>query len=52
MKRNKITDTLSQEKLIEHKQRIAFHEAGHAAGIHLNNQARQTAAAGFFQHYF
>ncbi|TAN66258.1 MAG: hypothetical protein EPN17_14400 [Methylobacter sp.] len=41
MKRNKITDTFSQNKLIEHKQRIAFHEAGHAAGIHLNNQARQ-----------
>ena len=41
MKRNKITETLSQDKLIEHKQRIAFHEAGHVAGIHLNNQARQ-----------
>jgi hypothetical protein len=41
MKRNKITESLSQEKLIEHKQRIAFHEAGHAAGIHLNNKARR-----------
>ncbi len=41
MKRNKIAETLSQDKLIEHKQRIAFHEAGHAAGIHLNNKARQ-----------
>jgi hypothetical protein len=27
--------------LVEHKQRVAFHEAGHAAGIHLNNKARQ-----------
>jgi predicted transposase YbfD/YdcC len=41
MKRNKIIEALSQEKLVEHKQRIAFHEAGHAAGIHLNNKARQ-----------
>lgn len=40
MKRNKIIDTGSQDKLFEHKQRIAFHEAGHAAGIHLNNKAR------------
>jgi hypothetical protein len=40
MKRNKIIETLSQEKLVEHKQRIAIHEAGHAAGIHLNNKAR------------
>ncbi|MDO9271044.1 MAG: hypothetical protein Q7T96_18215 [Methylobacter sp.] len=41
MKRNKIIEALSQDKLIEHKQRVAFHEAGHAAGIHLNNKARQ-----------
>lgn len=41
MKRNKIIETLSQDKLIEHKKRVAFHEAGHAAGIHLNNKARQ-----------
>ncbi len=41
MKRNKIIDTFSQESLIAHKQRVAFHEAGHAAGIHLNNKARQ-----------
>lgn len=40
MKRNKIIDAGSQDKLFEHKQRIAFHEAGHAAGIHLNNKAR------------
>ncbi len=41
MKRNKIIETLGQDKLIEHRQRVAFHEAGHAAGIHLNNKARQ-----------
>ncbi len=41
MKRIKIFETLTQDKLIEHKQRLAFHEAGHAAGIHLNNKARQ-----------
>ncbi|MGZ4992874.1 MAG: hypothetical protein ACXWFX_15690 [Methylobacter sp.] len=41
MKRNKISEALSHDKLLEHKKRIAFHEAGHAAGIHLNNKARQ-----------
>jgi len=41
MKRNRITEHPSQGKLIEHKQRVAFHEAGHAAGIHLNNKARK-----------
>ncbi|MFU8789866.1 MAG: hypothetical protein ACNA7G_12625 [Methylobacter sp.] len=41
MKRNNITETSGQDKLIEHKQRVAFHEAGHAAGIHLNNKLRQ-----------
>jgi len=41
MKRNNMIETLNQDRLIEHKQRIAFHEAGHAAGIHLNNKARR-----------
>ena len=41
MKRNKLIEGLSHEKLIEDKQRVAFHEAGHAAGIYLNNKARQ-----------
>lgn len=41
MKQIKIIDTLGQGELIEHRQRIAFHEAGHAAGICLNNKARQ-----------
>ncbi len=39
MKRNKITEALNQDKLRDYKKCIAFHEAGHAAGIHLNNQA-------------
>jgi hypothetical protein len=41
MKRNKIIDIFSPDKLTDHKKRVAFHEAGHAAGIHLNNKARQ-----------
>jgi hypothetical protein len=41
MKRNRITEHPIQGKLIEHKLRVAFHEAGHAAGIHLNNKARR-----------
>ena len=40
MKRNKITKSNNQGKQIEHKRRIAFHEAGHATAIHLNNKAR------------
>ncbi|MGZ8159145.1 MAG: hypothetical protein ACXWT1_08460 [Methylobacter sp.] len=40
MKRNKIIGTCDQDKLLEHKQRVAFHEAGHAAAIYLNNKAR------------
>jgi hypothetical protein len=40
MKRNEIIEVFSQDKLTGHKQRVAFHEAGHAAGIHLNNKAR------------
>lgn len=40
MKRNKIIEACGQDKLSEYKQRVAFHEAGHAAGIHLNNKAR------------
>ncbi|WP_333876087.1 hypothetical protein [Methylobacter sp.] len=41
MKRNKIIEAHSHDKLTEHKKRVAFHEAGHAAGIHLNNKTRQ-----------
>lgn len=40
MKRNKIIKTFSLDKTIELKRLTVFHEAGHAAGIHLNNKAR------------
>ncbi len=48
MKRNKIFKNISQDKLLGHKQCIAFHEAGHAAAIYLNNKARNLPPA-FFQ---
>ncbi len=48
MKRNKIIESPSQDKLIEYKQRIAFHEAGHAMAIYLNNKARNLPPV-FFQ---
>ncbi|MCK9395053.1 MAG: hypothetical protein M0Q44_05635 [Methylobacter sp.] len=51
MKRNKTFNTLSQEKLLDHKQCIAFHEAGHAAAIYLNNKARHLPPV-FFQIMF
>jgi hypothetical protein len=35
-----IFESLGENKLIEHKQRIAFHEAGHATAIYLNNKAK------------
>ena len=41
MKQNKIIEVFNNGKLIQYKQRVAFHEAGHAAGIYLNNKARQ-----------
>ncbi len=40
MKRNKTLEALNQDELIGKKQRLAFHEAGHAAGVHLNNKSR------------
>jgi hypothetical protein len=40
MKRNKATTHLSDSTLLIQKQRVAFHEAGHAAGIYLNNKAQ------------
>ncbi len=39
MKRNKRVEAQGHDKLAVYKQCVAFHEAGHAAGIHLNNQA-------------
>lgn len=47
MKRTKIIDTFSKDNLLIYKKRIAFHEAGHAAGIHLNNKSRQLPAVFF-----
>lgn len=41
MKRSNITSPFWQDNHTTHERRIAFHEAGHAAGIHLNNKARQ-----------
>jgi hypothetical protein len=40
MKRNTLTDILSPDRLKHHKECIAFHEAGHAAAIYLNNKSR------------
>ena len=40
IKRNQITTALTQTKLLEYKKRVAFHEAGHAAGIYLSNKAK------------
>ncbi len=51
MKPNKINENPSLDKLIEHKQRIVFHEAGHATAIYLNNKARNLPPV-FFQIMF
>ena len=51
MKRNKIIDIYRHNKLKQHKQCIAFHEAGHAAAIYLNNKARNLPPV-FFQIVF
>ena len=40
MKRNNITDIPTHNRLKQHKECIAFHEAGHAAAIYLNNKAK------------
>lgn len=47
MKRNKIIDSGIHNRE-QHKQCIAFHEAGHAAAIYLNNKARNLPPI-FFQ---
>jgi hypothetical protein len=51
MKRNTITDIPMQDKIKEHKQCIAFHEAGHATAIYLNNKAKNLPPV-FFQIMF
>jgi hypothetical protein len=40
MKRNNVIDISSQDRQKLHQQYIAFHEAGHAAAIYLNNKVR------------
>lgn len=47
MKRNQFFKNLSQEKIFGHKQCIAFHEAGHAAAIYLNNKIRNLPPTSF-----
>ena len=47
MKRNRIIEALSQDSVIKHKRCAAFHEAGHAAGIHLNNKANHLPSVFF-----
>lgn len=51
MKRNNAFKNPSQDKLIDHKQCIAFHEAGHAAAIYLNSRAGNLPPV-FFQIIF
>lgn len=51
MKRNELTSIYSHHRLIQHNQCIAFHEAGHAAAIYLNNKARNLPPV-FFQIIF
>jgi len=51
MKRNKLIDICKHNRLQQHKECIAFHEAGHAAGIYLNNKARNLPPV-FFQIVF
>lgn len=40
MKRNMMIDWSNPNTMDEHKQRIAFHEAGHATAIYLNSKAK------------
>ena len=51
MKRNKIIDICSHNRLQQHKQCVVFHEAGHAVAIYLNNNARNLPPV-FFQILF
>jgi hypothetical protein len=51
MKRNTISAISTPNRLQQHKQCIAFHEAGHAVAIYLNNKARNLPPV-FFQIVF
>jgi hypothetical protein len=48
MKRNQLFKTFGQDQLLERKHYVAFHEAGHAAAIYLNNKTRNLPPV-FFQ---
>lgn len=37
MKRSNTVSVLNQDSLVVYRQRVAYHEAGHAVGIHFNN---------------
>ncbi|MDP3877348.1 MAG: hypothetical protein Q8Q50_10235 [Methylobacter sp.] len=47
MKRNTPFKSLRHDQLLEHSHYIAFHEAGHAAAIYLNNKIRNLAPVSF-----
>ncbi|MGZ5051193.1 MAG: hypothetical protein ACXWF8_00195 [Methylobacter sp.] len=47
MKQIKIVEPPGYGELTEYKQRVAFHEAGHAAGICLSNKARKLSPVRF-----
>ena len=51
MKRNNIIDICKHNRLQQYKQSIAFHEAGHAAAIYLNNKTKNLPPV-FFQIVF
>ena len=48
MRRNILTPVSSHNKLNQHKQCLAFHEAGHATAIYINNKTRNLPPI-FFQ---
>ncbi len=47
MKRNTPFKSIRHDQLLEHSHYIAFHEAGHAAAIYLNNKIRNLAPVSF-----
>ncbi len=47
MNQNEPIFRLSRKKIIDHKRRAAFHEAGHAAGLYLNTKSRRLPPVSF-----
>ncbi len=47
MKRSNTVGELHYGNFASHKQRVAYHEAGHAAGIHLNNRLKNLPPVAF-----